>query len=43
VLLANNRAVFERPPLQGAGHSPLIKDKVAMWTDDYSNLFRILK
>jgi len=42
VLVANDPAIFRKPEFQG-GHAPSFADKVAIWTDDYSNLFQILK
>ncbi|MBL8178200.1 MAG: fused MFS/spermidine synthase [Bryobacterales bacterium] len=42
VLLANNRQDLEKPRLKGFP-APKVVDKVRLWTDDYSNLFRILR
>ncbi len=43
VLIADDPGVFERPPLAGAA-APLESDRrVRLWTDDYSDLWRILK
>ena len=43
VLFANGASTFEREPLRGTGKPPRAKPGVGVWTDDYSNLFRILK
>jgi hypothetical protein len=43
VLLAHDKRVFDQPPFQHASGPPKAQDKVGMWTDDYSNMFRILK
>ncbi len=43
VLFANDRAIFKRPEFNGLGRKASVKPRVEMWTDDYSNLFRILK
>jgi hypothetical protein len=43
VLLAHDKRVFEQAPFQQASGPPKPQDKVGMWTDDYSNMFRILK
>jgi hypothetical protein len=43
VLLANNAKVFEHPAFKGSAGPPAIQNNIPMWTDDYSNLFRILK
>ncbi len=42
VLFANHEARFDRPAL-GPGRPIQASAKVAIWTDDYSNLFQILK
>ncbi|HSD41358.1 MAG TPA: fused MFS/spermidine synthase [Burkholderiales bacterium] len=43
VLIANDPLAFEQPPLEGVGE-PLAAEKgVRLWTDDYSDLWRILK
>jgi SAM-dependent methyltransferase len=43
VLLASSDSVFETPAFSGASRlSPNLK-KIRLWTDDYSNLFQILK
>jgi SAM-dependent methyltransferase len=42
VLVTARKELFERPAFQGFS-PPKIKHTVALWTDDYSNLFRILK
>ena len=43
VLLANHAQVFEEPPFKGKGRPPAPDSRVSAWTDDYSNMFRILK
>ena len=43
VLFANDAAVFRAPEFGGLGRMAKLKPRVEMWTDDYSNLFRILK
>jgi len=43
VLFANDAAIFTAPEFGGAGRKARVKPGVDMWTDDYSNLFRILK
>lgn len=43
VLFANDPAVFERPEFSGSARPAKTKAKVGIWTDDYSNLFHILK
>jgi SAM-dependent methyltransferase len=43
VLIANDPRVFERPPLEGAGEPLAAEKPVRLWTDDYSDLWRILK
>ena len=43
VLFADSAGVFEQPPLEGVVE-PLMSDRsVRLWTDDYSDLFQILK
>jgi hypothetical protein len=42
VLFANHASRFDRPPL-ATGRPIQSRAEVAAWTDDYSNLFRILK
>jgi hypothetical protein len=43
VVFANDPATFQRIEFRGAGREPKQKSNVDLWTDDYSNLFRILK
>lgn len=43
VLMTASPDVFTRPPFTGAGRPLQTRDAVALWTDQYSNLFRILK
>jgi hypothetical protein len=42
VLVTGDPHFFERPDLKGAGSKPATRN-VRLWTDDYSNLLRILK
>jgi len=43
VLLANSPRVFDSTALRKAGHEAEIREGVGLWTDDYSNLYRLLK
>jgi SAM-dependent methyltransferase len=43
VLLANDARVFEAPPLKDAGQPAETRDTIGLWTDDFSNLIRLLK
>jgi SAM-dependent methyltransferase len=43
VLLSASPAVFEREPLTEVAEEIEVKRQVSLWTDDYSNLYRILK
>jgi hypothetical protein len=43
VLLANDPGVFDAPPLKDAGKPADTRETVALWTDDFSNLIRLLK
>ena len=43
VLLANSPDVLDRAELRGAGHEAELRAGVGLWTDDYSNLYRLLK
>lgn len=43
VLLADQAAVFATPAFQGVGTPPTVKQGLRTWTDDYSNLFQILR
>ncbi|MGO4879829.1 MAG: fused MFS/spermidine synthase [Bryobacteraceae bacterium] len=42
VLVASCKSIFEKPLLRTAVAAPASR-QIRMWTDDYSNLFRILK
>ncbi|MFN7924342.1 MAG: fused MFS/spermidine synthase [Bryobacteraceae bacterium] len=42
ILFANDESVFRRAEFEG-GHKPTVQAAVGLWTDDYSNLFTILK
>jgi hypothetical protein len=41
VLVSNRKERFDQPLFMGC-KPPKTKASVALWTDDYSNLFRIL-
>jgi spermidine synthase len=43
VLMASNPAVFNSPEIRKTGSKVLPKPGLRLWTDDYSNLFRILR
>jgi SAM-dependent methyltransferase len=44
ILLAADASVFERPRIREAGHTlDLGGKRELLWTDDYSNLFQVLK
>jgi len=43
VLVAGSPGVFARAPLDGAVTPLQSERKVRLWTDDYSDLWRILK
>ena len=43
ILVTGNRGRFERSALREAGKPLPAGGNVRLWTDDYSNLFRILK
>ncbi len=43
ILVAGDPRLFERPALKEAGRPLAAMKDVRLWTDDYSNLFRILK
>ena len=43
VLVARDRGVLENPRLRAASARPALRPGVAIWTDDYSNLFQVLK
>jgi SAM-dependent methyltransferase len=42
VLVADGQ-FFQRPEIKDAGSTLLARNELRLWTDDYSNLFRILK
>ena len=43
VLVTSDGSFFDKPPFKGYRTTLLASNKLRMWTDDYSNLFRILK
>ena len=43
VLFANDAAIFKGPAFAGLARPAKVRARVGMWTDGYSNLFRILK
>ena len=43
VLLASSHTMAENPRLRALAASTASKPAVDVWTDDYSNLFRVLK
>ncbi|MBI5575553.1 MAG: fused MFS/spermidine synthase [Deltaproteobacteria bacterium] len=43
ILISGGRALFDFPPLKEAGKPLAARENVGLWTDEYSNLFRILK
>lgn len=43
VLLANSAAAFDRPAFRAAASRPAREFTPPFWTDDYSNLFRIIR
>jgi len=43
ILVSGDRRWFDRPAIKEAGKPIAGKEDVRLWTDDYSNLFRILK
>jgi hypothetical protein len=43
VLIANDPQAFEQAPLEGAGEPLAAEKPVRLWTDDYSDLWGILK
>jgi SAM-dependent methyltransferase len=43
VLLSASPAVFEREPLTAVAEEIEVERQVSLWTDDYSDLYRILK
>jgi hypothetical protein len=43
LLLSTSPAAFESPLLKEAAERIIVTSKVRLWTDDYSDLYRILK
>jgi len=43
VVMASRREILESPEFRASGVPPKPKPGVGVWTDDYSNLYRILK
>ena len=43
VLFADSAAAFEQPPLEGAVEALTAERPIRLWTDDYSDLYAILK
>jgi SAM-dependent methyltransferase len=43
VLLSRSEKAFEEPPLAGAAHALDADTEISLWTDDYSNVFSLLK
>jgi hypothetical protein len=43
VLVADDPRVFDRPGFRAAANNPAPEPNTPLWTDDYSNLFKILK
>jgi SAM-dependent methyltransferase len=43
ILVSEDTRLFGRPALKEAGSALAAREDVRLWTDDYSNLFRILK
>ena len=43
VLVSRSGKVFAEPPLAGPAQEIDDEDDVSLWTDDYSNVFRLLK
>jgi len=43
VLVTGNPRFFDKPEFRGAQPKLIAQDGLRTWTDDYSNLFRILK
>jgi SAM-dependent methyltransferase len=43
ILVSGDTRLFERPALKEAGRTLSAREDVRLWTDDYSNLFRVLK
>jgi sugar (pentulose or hexulose) kinase len=43
VLVTGNRQFFEKPEIRGYTPNLIALRGLRTWTDDYSNLFRILK
>jgi hypothetical protein len=43
VLVTSSTGFFDGPLMRTAGHAVALPGNMRMWTDDYSNLFQILK
>ena len=43
VLISSNAAMFELPEFQKKGQTPAAATWLPLWTDDYSNIFRVLR
>lgn len=43
VLISSNAAMFDEPAFRKVGQVPKPATWLALWTDDYSNIFRVLK
>jgi hypothetical protein len=39
--MASNAAVFNTPEIKKSGTKVMSKPDIRLWTDDYSNLFRL--
>lgn len=43
VLISSNAALFDQPAFKKAGQNPQPATWLPLWTDDYSNIFRVLR
>ncbi len=43
ILLAQDRSILEFPPIATAGHPIELTRPARLWTDDYSNLYSLLR
>jgi len=43
ILVSADHQFFEKPAIQSGGSKLIARNDLRLWTDDYSNLFRILK
>jgi hypothetical protein len=43
ILVSGDARLFERPALKETGRPLAAREDVRLWTDDFSNLFRVLK